>query len=85
MNETESRDFEGEAKERGVVFARFFALDENEDFEVFERAKVRVDQRGDIAQVMARCAEFGEQADLLDIAGYVLGAVCCDGSLEWMV
>jgi len=85
MNETESRDFEGEAKERGVVFARFLALDEKDDFEVFERAKVRIDQRGDIAQVIARCAGYGEQADLLDVAGYVLGAVYCDGSLEWLV
>jgi hypothetical protein len=76
-------NLESEARARGVIFVRFVALDDDLDASPGECWRLGVPNS--FADVVAKCVDAGEEAELLDIEGYYLGRVVSDGSVEWGV
>jgi len=76
-------DLEAHAAARGVIFVRFVALDD--DLEAFPSECWRLSAPHRFADVVQKCIDAGEEAELLDIEGYYLGRVCSDGSVHWGV
>ena len=71
-----------------VVFAKLFGFVEEADGELSNDpahiCTVRVNgDRALLARVRAECAEEGYEAELLDVSGFLVGRIICDGDVAW--
>jgi hypothetical protein len=44
---------------------------------------VRIEEAGGLAAIAIDCLERGAEARLIDVVGFTVGSVVCDGSIEW--
>ena len=70
------------ARERGATFVRFLGID-NDELEVVEAQTLRIEAAGGLRAIARRCVGAGEEAAILDVVGFTLGRVACDGTLAW--